>query len=141
MMASTTWGTSSSIALPCHVRSTAWRRATTSPRAIEVPCEWSTRLTLHCSCTLAACLHALQALNVLPACTSWKPMMALTSSALEECARAQETCGPSYIDRLARVLQGNLEFHQTKCHPEDVPNMRRQCAKAPDQWAQGVASR
>jgi hypothetical protein len=104
MMASTTWGTSSSIALPCHVWSAAWRRATTSPRAIEVPCEWSTRLTLHCSCTLAACLHALQALNVLPACTSWKPMMALTSSALEECARAQETCGPSYIGRLARVL-------------------------------------
>jgi hypothetical protein len=36
-------------------------------------------------------------------------------------------------------LQGNLEFHQNKCHPGDVPNMRRQCAKAADQWNQGVA--
>jgi hypothetical protein len=37
--------------------------------------------------------------------------------------------------------QENLEFHQNKCHPEDVPDMRRQCAKATDQWAQGVAGR
>jgi hypothetical protein len=32
-----------------------------------------------------------------------------------------------------------LEFHQNKCHPEDVPDTRRQCAKATDWWAQGVA--
>jgi hypothetical protein len=36
-------------------------------------------------------------------------------------------------------LQGNLEFHQNKCHLEAVPNTRRQCAKATDQWTQGVA--
>jgi hypothetical protein len=37
-------------------------------------------------------------------------------------------------------LQGNLEFHQNKCHPGSVPDMR-QCAKAADQWAQGVVGR
>jgi hypothetical protein len=40
-----------------------------------------------------------------------------------------------------KKLQGNLEFYQNKCHPGGVPNMRRQCAKAADQWAQGVAGR
>jgi hypothetical protein len=38
-----------------------------------------------------------------------------------------------------KKLQENLEFHQNKCHPRDVPDMRRQCAKAANQWAQGVA--
>jgi hypothetical protein len=37
-----------------------------------------------------------------------------------------------------KKLQGNLKFHQNKCHPGDAPNMRRQCAKAANQWAQGV---
>jgi hypothetical protein len=32
-------------------------------------------------------------------------------------------------------LQGNLEFQQNKCHHGDVPDRRRQCAKAADQWA------
>jgi hypothetical protein len=40
-----------------------------------------------------------------------------------------------------KKLQGNLKFHQNKCHPGDVPDMRRQCAKVADQWAQGVAGR
>jgi hypothetical protein len=31
-------------------------------------------------------------------------------------------------------LQGNLELPQNKCHPGDVPDMRRMCAKAADQW-------
>jgi hypothetical protein len=35
--------------------------------------------------------------------------------------------------------QGNLEFHQNKCHPGDVRDRRRECAKTTDQWAQGVA--
>jgi hypothetical protein len=39
-----------------------------------------------------------------------------------------------------KKLQGNLEFHQNKCHPRNVPDTRRQCAKATDQWAQAVAS-
>jgi hypothetical protein len=34
-------------------------------------------------------------------------------------------------------LQGNLEFHKNKCHLRDVPDMRRQCAKATDQWGPG----
>jgi hypothetical protein len=33
-----------------------------------------------------------------------------------------------------KKLQGNLEFHQNKCHPGGVPGTR-QCAKAVDQWA------
>jgi hypothetical protein len=40
-----------------------------------------------------------------------------------------------------KKLQGNLEFHQNKCHPRDLNDTRRQCAKAADQWAQGVAGR
>jgi hypothetical protein len=40
-----------------------------------------------------------------------------------------------------KKLQENLEFHQNKCHPRDVPDTRRQCAKATDQWARGVAGR
>jgi hypothetical protein len=40
-----------------------------------------------------------------------------------------------------KKLQGNLEFHQNKCHPRNIPDMRRQYAKAADQWAQGVAGR
>jgi hypothetical protein len=40
-----------------------------------------------------------------------------------------------------RKLQENLLFHKNKCHPGDVPDLRRQCAKAANQWAQGVAGR
>jgi hypothetical protein len=40
-----------------------------------------------------------------------------------------------------KKLQENFEFHQNKCHPGDVPDTRRQCANATNQWAQGVASR
>jgi hypothetical protein len=36
-----------------------------------------------------------------------------------------------------KELQGNLELHQNKCQPGGIPNMRRQCANAADQWAQG----
>jgi hypothetical protein len=38
-----------------------------------------------------------------------------------------------------KKLQGNLEIHQNKCHPGDVHDTRRQCAKVVDQWAQVVA--
>jgi hypothetical protein len=38
-----------------------------------------------------------------------------------------------------KKLKGNLEFHQNKGHLWDVPDMRRQCAKATDQRTQGVA--
>jgi hypothetical protein len=40
-----------------------------------------------------------------------------------------------------KKLEGNFEFHQNKCHHGDVHDMRRQCAHATDQWAQGVAGR
>jgi hypothetical protein len=40
-----------------------------------------------------------------------------------------------------KKLQGTFEFHQNKCHPEDVLDTRRQCAKVDGQWAQGVAGR
>jgi hypothetical protein len=40
-----------------------------------------------------------------------------------------------------KKLQENLEFHQNKCHLGNVPNTRRQCAKATDQWAYRVAGR
>jgi hypothetical protein len=33
-----------------------------------------------------------------------------------------------------KKLHENLKFHQNKCHPGGVPNMRRQCAKTADQW-------
>jgi hypothetical protein len=39
-----------------------------------------------------------------------------------------------------KKLQGNLELHQNKCHSGGVPDMRKQCAKAADQSAQGVAN-
>jgi hypothetical protein len=38
-----------------------------------------------------------------------------------------------------KKLQENLEFHQNKCHPGGVPDMRRQWVKAANQWALGVA--
>jgi hypothetical protein len=40
-----------------------------------------------------------------------------------------------------KKLQGKLEFHQNKGHPGNAPDMRRQCAKATDPWAYGVADR
>jgi hypothetical protein len=40
-----------------------------------------------------------------------------------------------------KKFQVNLEFHQNKCHPGGVPDTKRQCEKATDQWAQGVAGR
>jgi hypothetical protein len=61
-------------------------------------------LVLHYSRTVAACLHALQALTVLPTYMSCRPMMALMSDALEMCARALRTYVPSYTDRSARLF-------------------------------------
>jgi hypothetical protein len=55
-------------------------------------------------CTAAACLHVLQALNVLPARTSCRPMMALSLGALETWTRALGTCKPSCIGKSARLF-------------------------------------
>jgi hypothetical protein len=62
-------------------------------------------LTLHCSHTVATCLHALHALTVLSARTSsYKLMMTLMSDALEMFMRALRTCMPSYTDRTVRLF-------------------------------------
>jgi hypothetical protein len=76
-------GTSGLVVLPCCTRSVVWRRAIGSPDTVAVPDEWSTMLTLHYSCNVAACLHILHALTAVPARTSCRPMMDLTLSALE----------------------------------------------------------
>jgi hypothetical protein len=76
----------------------AWLRPIASPGTVTVPCKWSIGLMLHYGHTIAACPHVLQTLNVLPAHTSFRPMMALTSSAFKTCACALETCKPNCID-------------------------------------------
>jgi hypothetical protein len=73
-------------------------------------------LTLHCSRTVAACLHALQALTVLPARTSsYKLMMTLMSDVLEMFMRALRTCMPSYTDKTVRLF-----FMFEMCGPQGV---------------------
>jgi hypothetical protein len=79
-------GTSGPVILPRCTRSAAWRHAVGSPG------------------TIAACLHILQALTVLPTRTSCRPMMALTSGALETCVRALGTYEPSCTGRPARLF-------------------------------------
>jgi hypothetical protein len=88
--------------LPRCTRSVVWRRAVESLGTVAVQDEWSIVLALHCSRIVAAYLHALQALTALLVRTSYRPMMALTSGALETCARALRTCVPSCTDRPAR---------------------------------------
>jgi hypothetical protein len=79
-------GTSGPVILPRCTRSAAWRHAVGSPG------------------TIAACLHILQALTALPTRTSCRPMMALTSGALETCVRALGTYEPSCTGRPARLF-------------------------------------
>jgi hypothetical protein len=62
-------------------------RAVESLGTVAVPGEWFIVLALPCSHTVAACPHVLQALTTLPACTSCRLMMTLTSGALELWAR------------------------------------------------------
>jgi hypothetical protein len=54
-------------------------------------------MLLHCSHTVAACLHILHALTVLPACMSCRSIMTLMSDALE-------TYVPSCTDRPTRLF-------------------------------------
>jgi hypothetical protein len=61
-------------------------------------------------CTVAACPHVLQALNVMPVCTSCRSMTALTSGALETCTHTLGTCKPSYTGMSARLFF-MLEVH------------------------------
>jgi hypothetical protein len=80
-----------------------WRRVVEFG-TVAVSSEWSIVLALYCSRTVAACLHTLHALTVLPVRMSCRPMMALMPGALGTCARALETCVSSYTDRAARLF-------------------------------------
>jgi hypothetical protein len=53
---------------------------------------------------VTACPHILQTLTVLPAHTSCRPMMALTTGTLKTYACALETCQPSYIGQPSRIF-------------------------------------
>jgi hypothetical protein len=53
-----------------------WRYTVKSLGTVAVPGEWSIMLALYCSDTVAACLHALQALTAMPARTSCRPCQA-----------------------------------------------------------------
>jgi hypothetical protein len=104
MMHSTAWFTPCLIVPPRCAQSTAWHCAVRSHDTIVVLGEWSTRPALHYSCTVASCLHVLQALTTLPACTSCRRRMALTSGVLETYVRALGTCGPSCTVRPASLF-------------------------------------
>jgi hypothetical protein len=97
-------GMSGLVVLPRHTQSAVWHRAVGSRNTVEVPGECSTVLVLHCSHNVAACPHVLQALTTLHAHTSCRTMMALTSGALEICARALGTCEPSCTGRPTRCF-------------------------------------
>jgi hypothetical protein len=71
-----------------------WCCAVESFSTVVVPGKWSVVPTLHCGRTVAACLHALQALTILHAHMSCMPMKALTSDTLKTCVCALETCVP-----------------------------------------------
>jgi hypothetical protein len=81
--------------LSCCTRSAVWHHAIESVGTVVVSGEWSIVISLYCSHIVAASLHALQTLTVLPACTSCKSMMALMSGALETCVCTLRTCVPS----------------------------------------------
>jgi hypothetical protein len=66
--------------------------------------EWFIVLVLHCSCTVVAYPHVLQAWSALPDHTSCRLMMALTLGGLETCVCALGTCGPSHTGRPARLF-------------------------------------
>jgi hypothetical protein len=90
--------------LPRHTRSTVWHRAVESPSTVAVPGEWFTVLTLHCSHTVAAYLHALQTLTILHARTSCRFIMSLTSGSLKMCTCALGICVPSCTARPTRFF-------------------------------------
>jgi hypothetical protein len=66
--------------------------------------EWSTMLAIHCSRIIATCPHVLQALSALPARTSRRLMIVLTSGILETYARAFRTRGSSRTGRPVRLF-------------------------------------
>jgi hypothetical protein len=81
-----------------------WRHTVESLGTVAVPDEWSIVLTLNCSRVVAVCPYVLQVLTVLPARTSCRPIMALTSDALKTCTHALRTCVSSYTYRPVRLF-------------------------------------
>jgi hypothetical protein len=71
---------------------------------VTVVDRWSIVLVMHYSRIVAACLYALQALTVLPACISCRAMMALMSGALKTCVRALGTYVPSCTCRSGKLF-------------------------------------
>jgi hypothetical protein len=61
-------------------------------------------LVMHYSLTVAACMHVLQALTMVLVCMSCRPLMALSSGALETCPRALGTGEPYPTGRPARIF-------------------------------------
>jgi hypothetical protein len=90
--------------LPRYTRSAVLRRAVEPFDTVAVSDEWSIVMTMHYSHTVAACLHVLQTLTMLPARTSYRPMMALISGALEMYECAMGTCVPSCTGMTARLF-------------------------------------
>jgi hypothetical protein len=100
--------------------STIWTHLVLSPATLHsvssvAPCceslgivamssKWSIVLTLHCSRTVTICLHTLLALTALSAPMSYRSMMGLMLDAFKMCARALETCVPSYTGRTAKLF-------------------------------------
>jgi hypothetical protein len=97
-------GTLGLVTPPRHTRSAAWHRTVRLPCTVVVPGEWLIVLELHCRCIVATCPHVLQGLTAVPARVSCKPMMALTSNALETCARALGSSEPCCTCKSARLF-------------------------------------
>jgi hypothetical protein len=103
-MTSTSWSTSCLVVLPRCAQSTVWHHHVGSPGTVAMPCEWSTGPAWYCSFMISAGPHVLQALNVPPACTSCRLMMALTLGVLVTCVRDSKTRESSYIGSSARFF-------------------------------------
>jgi hypothetical protein len=71
---------------------------------VAVPNEWSIVLTLHCSHSIVACPHVMQALTTLSVHMSCSPMMTLTSAALETYTCALRTYVTSCTDRPVKLF-------------------------------------
>jgi hypothetical protein len=104
MISLTAWGTPCLVLLSCCPRSAVWCRAIGSSCTVAVTGGWSVALVLHRSRTVAACPHVLQALAVVPACMSCRPIMVLMLGVLETCVHAFGICEPCHTGRPARLF-------------------------------------
>jgi hypothetical protein len=93
-----------SCCLPRCTRLAVWCRAVESLSTVAVLDEWSIMPMLYCSRIVAVCAYVLHALTMLFVRMSCRPMMALTSGALETSACVLGTCMPSCIGGPARLF-------------------------------------